>query len=688
IFVEVSRPFYIETNCSIEVDVLTLTVMTILGSQYVEISPGGSCEAKVRYMFLDGVGIEDATVSVLSWSGPEDGLEYEDAEQVPYEPGNYSIVFTAELAGTYYITIAGDKEDHGPAAVSFFLIVGAISTEVDEIGIGPPDLLYYNQTYSFSLFYKTGGDIGIEGAVVNETYNPASVIECADAGNGIYNFTIRVPEVGSHTINLRFFKIGYAPVDYSFNFHVTEVPTTCDCIGIQESYYMGRNYEFAFFLNSSLVGSIEGASIIIPIQIREFFTPIGTGLGWYNYTLRPLEGEWNVTIWILRTGFQGQTYEFTLRVHKIPLVISPEYPLNQTYSRLEGTILHIQIQLLAEDIGEVVSGASVKFELIDANQADGNIIDSGVFLESQGFYYANVTVPMEGLYLIRITISKENYAIAAYEVVLNSEVDPQAQLIRIVGAGLIGAILLLLVLVSIAVGRRYYISYSTNRYLTLLALKERIEDAKNLIGILVIHRRIGLPVYSRIIKGAFEESMLSSFITAISQFRAEFSWSEPVWTAIPITEVVTAVQTQHLICAMINVEHASSRQKEQLELFAMEIGELYDGEEETIQKMFHTTEVGEAFLQGMDPIFDSYFDGPLMNKYVGAKKDLPKELKPIDDVFDIMDIGSGVNPDAIVKALVVSGHSELDAHKMLFQALDDNHLISAGHPLPKLIGDE
>ena len=63
----------------------------------------------------------------------------------------------------------------------------------------------------------------------------------------------------------------------------------------------------------------------------------------------------------------------------------------------------------------------------------------------------------------------------------------------------------------------------TRRNVELLALEGRIDDAKNLIGLLVIHRAIGLPVYSNILKGAFEESILSSLITAISQFRSEFS---------------------------------------------------------------------------------------------------------------------------------------------------------------------
>ena len=81
-------------------------------------------------------------------------------------------------------------------------------------------------------------------------------------------------------------------------------------------------------------------------------------------------------------------------------------------------------------------------------------------------------------------------------------------------------------------------SATAKRNLELLALEGRKEDAKNLIGLLVIHRSIGLPVYSNILKGGFQEALLSSFISAISHFRSEFSMAEPTWTAIPITEVI------------------------------------------------------------------------------------------------------------------------------------------------------
>ncbi|MHA1909974.1 MAG: hypothetical protein ACW98Y_21960, partial [Candidatus Thorarchaeota archaeon] len=111
IIINASMPFYYGTNFTVTVNVLTLTVMNILGDQFAEISPGDSHTTKIRYMFLDGTGIENASISILSWTGPLDGLLYDEAEPVLGESGNYSITFTATLSGTYYITITGAKQD-------------------------------------------------------------------------------------------------------------------------------------------------------------------------------------------------------------------------------------------------------------------------------------------------------------------------------------------------------------------------------------------------------------------------------------------------------------------------------------------------------------------------------------------------------------------------------------------------
>ncbi|MFX1417201.1 MAG: hypothetical protein ACFFC0_10340, partial [Promethearchaeota archaeon] len=350
-----------------------------------------------------------------------------------------------------------------------------------------------------------------------------------------------------------------------------------------------------------------------------------------------------------------------------------------TYTRTAGTILCLDIMPIANDTGYMIPGALVTLVLSDSN---GEILGEDEFNYAAGVYSANITVPEVGLYVLRITIEKEHHETWIRDIVLSSEEDPGVVFIQVFSAGLLGALALGMAMIVGVAGRRYYTKQSARRTLELLTWKGRLEDAKNLIGLLVIHRSVGLPVYSRVIKGGFQESMLSSFIAAIAQFRSEFSWEEPIWTAIPISEVVTAVQTEVLICAIITVEQASERQKTQLETFGRDVGGLYDHEEDTIREMFHTPELSDVFSRTFDPIFESYFDGALFSRYVGVRKDLPEHLTPVAEAFHSLSIDHGVTPEAMIKAVILQGQSESRAYEMVLEAIDARYLIVGEKKLP------
>jgi hypothetical protein len=687
--IHASIPYFDNANCTIDIQVMTFTVMTTLGNYYVEISPGGTYEAKFRYMFLDGTGIANADVFVATWSGPDQGIEYEDTNPVPGEPGNYTIEFTGSTGGTYFITVSGFKEDHSTAATSFYLIVGAISTDLVVSGEELPDELYYNQTYTCTLYYSDGGSVGIEGASINISYNPVAIVNWVDNGGGFYQFSIRVPSVGSFAVYVRFQQFGYAFDDTSFIFDVVEVPTSISGYGISESYYESRTYEFSLYYNSTLESGIQGATLTPSVSIRAFYRFMGSGNGWYNFSLTPASGNYNATLWLTRSGYQEQEFSFRLSVVSIPVILSPYYPLNATYSKLAGSVLMIRISPIAADTGHVLTGATVEYVVENAYGNGNDYRNSDLFVEAFGVYTANITVPhLPGLYMLRITILKDSFQPVQNEIVLSSEENPGVVLARNLQAGMLGALALLGVISVTMLTRRYYHMSTTRRNLELLAQKGRLDDARNLIGLLIIHRKVGLPVYSRILKGGFEEAMLSSFIAAISQFRAEFSWDEPIWAAIPITEVITAVQTEALICAIVTLEGSSAKQKSQLETFGRDVGGLYDHEDDTLRSMFHTPELSQAFAKTLDPVFDSYFDGALMVRYVGVKKGLPSHLKPVAEAMASLKIDYGVTPDAIIKAMVLHEYSEHVAHSLTLEAIDDEYLIASERKLPPPASDE
>jgi hypothetical protein len=217
-------------------------------------------------------------------------------------------------------------------------------------------------------------------------------------------------------------------------------------------------------------------------------------------------------------------------------------------------------------------------------------------------------------------------------------------------------------------------------------LTNRIEDVRNLIGVLVIHRDVGLPVYSKILRGSFQEAVLSSFISAISQFREEFSMDEPKWVAIPITEAIMALQTEAFIFAIITVDQASYTQRAQLESFGLEVGGFYDHNEEVTKQVLQTPKQIAFMSEKFDPIFEKHFDGALMKRYIGVKKSLPKSLKPVSDGMKSIDIDHGVSPGAIIKSVMMLGYNERKSHSMVLEAIDSGYLIVAEKKLPVPMG--
>ncbi|MFW9964402.1 MAG: hypothetical protein ACFFCX_12600 [Candidatus Sifarchaeia archaeon] len=392
-----------------------------------------------------------------------------------------------------------------------------------------------------------------------------------------------------------------------------------------------------------------------------------TTLGPINATI----GEWLVSVSWTNGSEVGYGYAlFELYHHFTLFAHSPNIEIES------GDEFTVAIYLYDQDNGNVIlSEADVK----------GNLSSETVHFDpnfAKGWWEAdfNSTLLGAGNHVMIIEVSMPFFVASSTSV----SIEVESLFIITLRAGLVGALLVGISVVTVFVSRRFYMAMVAKRNVELMSLEGRIDDAKNLIGLLVIHRAIGLPVYSKILKGGFQEALLSSFISAISQFRSEFSMDEPTWTAIPITEAILAVQTQALICAIITVEAASYRQKTQLEAFGREVGGLYDHEDDTMRRIVRTPSLNGIF----DPIYESHFDGQLMKRYVGVTKSLPKHLSLISDALETMEIDHGVSVEALIKAISVLGYSERHSYKTVLDAVDNGYLIPADTKLPSPISEE
>ena len=86
---------------------------------------------------------------------------------------------------------------------------------------------------------------------------------------------------------------------------------------------------------------------------------------------------------------------------------------------------------------------------------------------------------------------------------------------------------------------------------------------------------------------------------------------EQMWNAIPISEIITAVQTEALICAIFTKGAPSERQIVRLEAAGRAIGILFDEDDATLMRISGSADVAEVFERTFDQIFGQYLDGHL-----------------------------------------------------------------------------
>ncbi len=593
-----------------------------------------------------------------------EGFSFAVAEQLD----RYILQVRSTVLGTYFLTIRATRSGYQNGTLVFKLIVYETPTSV--VGSGPAAIMYSGVSNSFILWYNMSDTTGIDEATVNITYTPFD-ITWSEVGNGYYEFNFTSGAPGDYSISIRLSKHGFQIVDRVYTFEVRRIPTTVHCIDPPAAFYLTRTYNISFFFNSSIINGIDGADFYPPPQIETFFLFESGGHGWYNFTLTPtILGDWNATFRFEKSGFETHALSFIMVVEKIPLAIAPGYEFESTYQKGEFNQMDMTLGLVAADTGEAVADAIVEYIILDyATQQQLGIVRS--FIETSGLYSVRIEMPPAGLYVLNITISKENHGTISVTLLLDVEPDLTARMMISIRSFLpYGAQVLGLAIAAI-LGRQAYKKRSARRNLELLALESRFQDASSIIGFFVIHRHTGLPVFSRVLKGGLEEALVSGFISAISQFRAEFQEEERLWTATPISEIITAVQTEVLICAIFTTSSPSSRQTDNLEAVGRAVGALFDQDTETLTRMTMSAEAAGAFERTFDQIFGEFLDGKLLDLYTGIETEhLSREYRPLERVMGDIDASEGVRPIELVKKMVLAGTDELKTYSLVLRAIE------------------
>ncbi len=483
------------------------------------------------------------------------------------------------------------------------------------------------------------------------------------------NFDTSLVDPGNYLVEVNAVRPFYDNASCTFEIQTTIVhETTLTPDIIPSLLYRNRSYSFIFwysFLDNTT--GVDSAGL----------TPTGDGFDWityteledgtYNITITPQDyGIYNIQLVFSKIGYQSQNFVLSIQVNKIPLKI--ELLTEIVLSLSDSTA--ISINLTEKDTGWSVTGAMMTWILDGPARSR-----SGQMVETEGIYIALIE-PLwaEGNYRLRFTVQKENYELEE-EVYIQEFVQwsiAQILVAVVPPFSLVSTALILVVLVQISYSKKKH-----RKQLEALSIKSRFEDANNIIGVIILHRMSGLPVYSRILKGGFDDAVVSGFISAITQFRSEFAMADKqtFWEIIPMSDIIRVVSTRHLMCALITVSSSSTNQEENMIAFARAVGFSSDDTLADVQLKIISKETKQTF----DAYFDEFLDGHLTMKYKRCEiEGLPRKFKRFERTLFTVEPGKSWKLSELIRELMLSRIEEGNAYHLLLEAIDKKLIVPCG----------
>ncbi len=434
----------------------------------------------------------------------------------------------------------------------------------------------------------------------------------------------------------------------------------------------GRSYNFDFFYSQSYDGlGIDGALVEITEEGSDWVTVTDYGNGNYNITLTPLgERDYSIRIFFSKVGYENQTFVLSFLVEKVPIMVD-------LISSLSGSEFSpIDIEIAVVEIGTLnpVREANVTLSIVSSA---GTIYALQDMIETdEGHYVSSFSMPPSGeiTFNLIIQVEKENYEMEQeFQYTLVPQFDAFQSIVQTIMGNSWQIIISASMLVAVVVGQRTYVRKNRRKYTAARAIKTRFNDANNLLGIIVLHKLSGVPIYSKMMKVGFEEGMLSAFITAIMHFRSEFETSEnnDEYHILPISDIIRAVSTPNLLCAFITVSSASPEQEEKMIGYARAIGMMMD---ETLAEA-PTKVIDAKTAKTLEWLFDDFVDGGLLRKYQIGEKDLPRSFKVLRKVLPQVSTNDTFKLKKMIRGLENCGLSEDEAYLLILDAIDNEHIV-------------
>ena len=587
--------------------------------------------------------------------------------------GYYNITLTPLGVGTYDLVFRGEADNYQSSSAVFTLIATDIPTQLVFEGDISTTTVEFEEPYELTVYYYRSdmpSPVNVDGADITvQAQDPGLVISVTEH-IGYYTITIRGEATGFWSLTITANKTNHHLATKQFLFEAEEIDTSIEGSNPLESLLIGRSYEFTFsYIFESNSSYIYGADIIPSGGAADWITFVELGNSQYlvNLTPQELRGH-SVRLSFEKTGFGSANFTLSFDVIRVPVSIE----VLQGLVSAEGSVSTVIVRVTESDTRNAVEGVEV-FCFIK-NPLGARI--ASVALEetiTTGEYSGQFVMPVaEGIYQIEITCEATDYVLTAP---FTEDLHPSRDFVTILWLTTTQYYPIMIGLFALCVGLVYRRSARKKRIRenkATLAIKHRFDDIRSLMGVIVLHKDSGLPVYSKILREGLEETVISAFITAITSFRGEFDIesSSEEWGLIPISDIVRVISTNKLVCAFITTGNPSPAQRERMIQFAKTVGFIFDDTMDDVPIVVldhHTTEQ-------FNSLFEDLLDGQLLRTY---KLDDVKKFPTTSCASERIarKKGEEFKLEELANEIASCGLEEGRVYKAIMDALDNHFLV-------------